>query len=88
MTRRGTLAYYLAAWVVGCFITAALFTSTAESVRVSMFLVTYFFALMGGLAGLLLFAFFLQESGMYCKRLFFIELSKFGDPARCCQSAR
>jgi hypothetical protein len=60
MTRRGTLAYYLAAWVVGCFIAAALFSSTAETVRVSMFLVTYFFALMGGLAGLLLFAFFLR----------------------------
>jgi hypothetical protein len=24
MTRQGTLAYYLAAWVIGCFVVAAL----------------------------------------------------------------
>ena len=63
MTRHGTLAYYLAAWVIGCFIIAALFGTTAESpLRAGMLLVTYFFALIGGLVGVLLFAWLLRRA--------------------------
>jgi hypothetical protein len=65
MTRHGTLAYYLAAWVIGCFIVALLFSIAGDSVRVSLFLMTYFFALMGGVASLLLFAFLLRRAMRY-----------------------
>ena len=63
MTRRGTLAYYLSAWVIGCFFVAALFSTTAESrVSAATVLITYFFALIGGLIGLLLFAWLLRHA--------------------------
>src|SRR4051812_12342170 len=68
MTRRGTLAYYLAAWVVGCFVVslmAAIFVDPgAESAPVdgpARLLILYFLALLYGAADILLFAFLLRR---------------------------
>jgi hypothetical protein len=60
MTRRGTLAYYLAAWVIGSFIVALPFSLATGTMAPSALLVTYFFALIAGAIGLLLFACFLR----------------------------
>jgi hypothetical protein len=66
MTRHGTLAYYLAAWVIGCFIVSlTIFASSAaigQALRASMLLETYFFALIFGAVDALLFAFLLRRS--------------------------
>ena len=65
MTRRGSLAYYLAAWVIGCFIVSLLVwawgTRGASSANVSMLLMLYFVALMYGAVDILLFAFLLRR---------------------------
>ncbi len=65
MTRRGTLAYYLAAWVIGCFIVSLLAWVWAarneSSANVSMLLILYFVALAYGAADVLLFAFLLRR---------------------------
>ena len=65
MTRRGTLAYYLAAWVIGCFVVACL-EWTAEALAgdigtASILLTTYFFTLVFGAVTILLFAFLLRR---------------------------
>src|SRR5690242_1231041 len=65
MTRRGTLAYYLAAWVIGCFV-AAFLQWTGEALAgeihtASILLTTYFFTLVFGAATILLFAFVLRR---------------------------
>ena len=56
MTRRGTLAYYLAAWVIGSFIIALMFVFAAGPIAASALLIDYFFTLIAGLIGLLVFA--------------------------------
>src|SRR5690242_4416875 len=65
MTRRGTLAYYLAAWVIGCFVVALLqWTGEAAAGEIrtaSILLTTYFFTLVFGAATILLFAFVLRR---------------------------
>jgi len=65
MTRRGTLAYYLAAWVIGCFIVSLLAWAWAarneSSASFSMLLMLYFVALMYGAVDILLFAFLLRR---------------------------
>jgi hypothetical protein len=65
MTRHGTLAYYLAAWVIGCPIVALVFwlielvhTGSASS---SVLLEICFFGLMLGALDSLLFAFLLRR---------------------------
>ena len=67
MTRRGTLAYYLAAWVIGCFVVAFLQWAgealAGEIHTASILLTTYFFTLVFGAVTILLFAFLLR-SGM------------------------
>jgi hypothetical protein len=60
MTRRGTLAYYLAAWVIGSFIIALMFLFAAGPIAASALLIDYFFTLIAGLIGLLVFAFLLR----------------------------
>jgi hypothetical protein len=65
MTRHGTLAYYLAAWVIGCPVVALVFWSI-ESVQTgsassSALLEICFFALMSGALDSLLFAFLLRR---------------------------
>jgi hypothetical protein len=66
MTRRGTLAYYLAAWVIGCFVVALLQwlgEALAGDFRTaSILLTTYFFSLIFGAIAILLFAFLLRRS--------------------------
>jgi hypothetical protein len=66
MTRHGTLAYYLAAWVIGCFVVACVFwlmnAVAFGSASSSVLLETCFFALMVGAADSLLFAFFLRHA--------------------------
>src|ERR1700719_2397403 len=65
MTRRGTLAYYLAAWVIGCFVVSFLqWVGEAlggEIQTASILLTTYFFSLVFGAAAILLFAFLLRR---------------------------
>jgi hypothetical protein len=65
MTRRGTLAYYLAAWVIGCFVVAVLQwvgeAFAGEVHTASILLTTYFFALIFGAVAVLLFAFLLRR---------------------------
>lgn len=65
MTRHGTLAYYLAAWVIGCPVVALVFwliesvqTGSASS---SALLEICFFALMSGALDSLLFALLLRR---------------------------
>src|SRR6185312_9609690 len=66
MTQRGTLAYYLAAWVIGCFIAALLAWCVgawygAYAVNASVLLTEYFLSLIFGAADALLFAFLLRR---------------------------
>jgi hypothetical protein len=65
MTRRGTLAYYLAAWVIGCFIfSVLLWIGAARSgapAGASTLLATYFLALIFGAVDMLFFAFLLRR---------------------------
>jgi len=69
MTRRGTLAYYLAAWVIGCFVAALSQwigeARAGEIYAASILLTTYFFALVFGAVAMLVFAFLLR----ICMRL-------------------
>lgn len=65
MTRHGTLAYYLAAWVIGCPVVALVFW-LIESVHAgpassSALLEICFFALMSGALDSVLFAFLLRR---------------------------
>jgi hypothetical protein len=66
MTRRGSLAYYLAAWVCGCFfmsLTIWLNSLWVPSVRsFSDLLFAYFLYLMNGVLPTLLFAFVLRRA--------------------------
>ena len=73
MTRRGTLAYYLAAIVVGCFFMVLGVTAIGEgSLRFStaglrdVFLL-YFLALVYGSFTMLLFAFLLRRAARWLK---------------------
>jgi len=66
MTRQGTVAYYLAAWVIGCPVVALVIWLT-ESVEHGMgtsseLLEFCFFALMCGAIDVLLFAFILRRA--------------------------
>ncbi|HEV2420306.1 MAG TPA: hypothetical protein VGS59_01230 [Candidatus Acidoferrales bacterium] len=67
MTRRGSLAYYLASWVCGCFFMAATIW-LGNGIRPTvprtggLLFVTYFFSLMFGAATSLLFGFFLRRT--------------------------
>ena len=65
MTRHGTLAYYLAAWVIGCPVVALVFwlieSLHAGSASSSALLEICFFALMSGALDSLLFAFLLRR---------------------------
>ena len=60
MTRRGTLAYCLAAWVIGCFVVALLYLFSGGSAAPSAVLMMYFFSLINGAVGLILFALLLR----------------------------
>ena len=66
MTRRGTLAYYLAAWVIGCFVVSLLQwmgEALAGDLRpASVLLTTYFFSLAFGAVAILLFSSLLRRS--------------------------
>ena len=66
MTRHGTLAYYLAAWVIGCFVVSFLpwiSNSIAGDFRpASALLTTYFFSLVFGAFTVLLFSSLLRLS--------------------------
>ena len=67
MTRRGTLAYYLAAWVIGCFVISLmvwLFAPPQEGVSLpapARLLILYFLSLAYGAVDILLFAFLLRR---------------------------
>ena len=65
MTRRGTLAYYLAAWVIGGLVVSFLqWTGEALSGEIrtaSILFTTYFFSLAFGAVAILLFAFLLRR---------------------------
>ena len=65
MTRHGTLAYYLAAWVIGCPVVALVFwlieSLHDRSASSSALLELCFFALMSGALDSLLFAFLLRR---------------------------
>jgi hypothetical protein len=66
MTRRGSLAYYLAAWVCGCFFMSlticlgSLWVPTTSFVRDLLFI--YFLYLMNGVVPMLLFGFVLRRA--------------------------
>jgi hypothetical protein len=66
MTRRGTLAYYLAAWVIGCFVISLMawaFAPPQEGVPLAAparLLILYFLSLAYGAVDMLLFAFLLR----------------------------
>jgi hypothetical protein len=68
MTRRGTLAYYLAAWVIGCFVISLmvwLFAPAQEGAPLAAparLLILYFLSLAYGAVDILLFAFLLRRS--------------------------
>jgi hypothetical protein len=68
MTRRGTLAYYLAAWVIGCFVLSAMawaFAAPQEGVPLAAparLLILYFLSLAYGAVDILLFAFLLRRA--------------------------
>ena len=66
MTRRGTLVYYLAAWVIGCFVMAFLQwlgdTLAGNFQTASILLTTYFFSLIFGAFAILLFAFLMRRA--------------------------
>lgn len=65
MTRRGTLAYYLAAWVIGCFVVSTLQWTGAALAGyfepASNLLIRYFFTLVFGAIAVLLFSFLLRR---------------------------
>jgi hypothetical protein len=67
MTRRGTLAYYLAAWVIGCFVLSLMawaFAAPQEGVPLAAparLLILYFLSLLYGAVDILLFAFLLRR---------------------------
>jgi hypothetical protein len=65
MTRHGTLAYYLAAWVIGCFVSSLLVwigdAQAGSPVGASTLLAIYFVALFFGALDTLLFAFLLRR---------------------------
>ena len=65
MTRRGTLAYYLAAWVIGCFVISLLVWILAQQdapfAGPARLLVLYFLSLAYGAVDILLFAFLLRR---------------------------
>jgi hypothetical protein len=70
MTRRGTLAYYLSAWVCGCFFvslavwlhaTTAHTTPFMEPTGVAGLLIFYFYSLIFGLVSALLGSFLLRR---------------------------
>ena len=65
MTRHGTLAYYLAAWIIGCPVVALVYwligAVQAGSANSSALFEICFFALMAGAADSLLFAFLLRR---------------------------
>jgi len=66
MTKRGTLAYYLAAWVIGCFVLSVMawaFAAPQEGVPLdapARLLILYFLSLAYGAVDILLFAFLLR----------------------------
>lgn len=66
MTRRGTVAYYLAAWVIGCFVVSLLQwvggAIAGDFMPASVLLTTYFFSLVFGAFAVLLFSFLLRLS--------------------------
>ena len=67
MTRRGSLAYYLAAWVCGCFFMSLTIwvgseLHPIEPRSVSLLLYIYFLSLMFGAVTSLLFGFFLRRA--------------------------
>jgi hypothetical protein len=66
MTRRGTLAYYLAAWVVGCFVVSLLAflfgPQNAPTEGAAGLLILYFLSLAYGAVDILLFAFLLRRA--------------------------
>jgi hypothetical protein len=67
MTARGSLAYYLAAWVCGCFFMSVTIwfgneMHLTESPTPSLFLYIYFLSLMFGAITVLLFGFFLRSA--------------------------
>jgi hypothetical protein len=68
MTRRGTLAYYLAAWVIGCFVISLmvwLFAPAQEGAQLpapARLLILYFLSLAYGAVDILLFAFVLRAA--------------------------
>jgi hypothetical protein len=68
MTRRGTLAYYLAAWVIGCFVLSVMAWGLArpqEGVPLAAparLLILYFLSLAYGAVDMLLFAFLLRRA--------------------------
>jgi hypothetical protein len=68
VTKRGTLAYYLAAWVVGCFVLSVMawaFAAPQEGVPMdpaARLLVLYFLSLLYGAMDMLLFAFLLRAA--------------------------
>jgi hypothetical protein len=66
MTRRGTLAYYLAAWVIGCFAVSFLQwmgdAIAGDLKPASVLLTTYFFSLAFGAVAILLFSSLLRRS--------------------------
>jgi hypothetical protein len=64
MTKRGTLAYYLAAWVIGCFVISLLVwiwaPQDAPLPGPARLLILYFLSLAYGAVDILLFAFLLR----------------------------
>jgi hypothetical protein len=66
VTKRGTLAYYLAAWVIGCFVLSVMAWALAapqEGVPLpapARLLILYFLSLAYGAVDMLLFAFLLR----------------------------
>jgi hypothetical protein len=66
MTRRGTLAYYLAAWVVGCFVISLLIWISAPQdapfAGPARLLILYFLSLAYGAVDILLFALLLRRA--------------------------
>ena len=66
MTRHGSLAYYLAAWVIGCFVVSLLQwvgdAIAGDFMPASVLLTTYFFSLVFGAVAVLLFSSLLRLS--------------------------
>jgi len=64
MTRHGTLAYYLAAWVIGCFVASSLYfyPPLPGTNPIRLLLAMYAFSLMFGAVTILTFAFLLRAA--------------------------